>query len=263
MPSAAPSTVAPSQAPSAAAKYRPPFRSPAVYVPSAARVPAVQRLPSFSEQPRPLELVQQQQTSSTWRKPEPKPGSSQSVAGLNPELAIKQQMRCDGLHIQDRVASSKPDRFEKGLKTGQGAKFHLVGTPDGLMCRGGHRGDSGLLVIKLRITDRSAFPDSLSFDAAMQLQGYMIIYPGASHVEFVQGWQIADGTYKYHVKKLYEMKHPETKALLAHTQMKIISALKSFVSVLHDLRCSPSVQDEFVRLCSPSGQASWLASRLL
>ena len=122
--------------------------------------------------------------------------------------------------------------------------MHLVGTPDGLM----HR-SSAILVIKIRWADGQTpeVQDSLSNEEELQLQGYMLICPGATHVEFVQGWRAPDGSYKYMIQKLLIRKQPESKAVIAQRQVQVAKAMHNFGSQLHGLLHDQVVQDIFVR----------------
>lgn len=243
--------------PPQAHRYRPPRRSPVAFDPSAAPLAATPRMSSYPQH-SPEELIQRQ-TASSWRLPATAFDAPTAFI-MTPQQAIKQQMLYDGIPVTEKKAADKADWFDQAVSTSQGVKFHLVGTPDGLICR---KSGTAIVVIRMRWADRSSAPDHLSFDEAQQLQGYMILAPTATHTEFVQGWQTADGAFHYHVKKLYERRYAETKALLAQSKVKIWAASRAFVSVLHELRRSQSLQDDFLSLGSPNAQASWLASRLL
>ena len=122
--------------------------------------------------------------------------------------------------------------------------MHLVGTPDGLM----HR-SSAILVIKLRYPEKQAgkVQHNLSAEEEMQLQGFMLICPGATHVEFVPGWQAHDGSYKYVVRQELVRKQPETMAVLAQRRLQIIQAMKAFGGSLNNLLHSQKVQGDFLQ----------------
>lgn len=122
--------------------------------------------------------------------------------------------------------------------------MHLVGTPDGMM----HR-SSAILLMKMRQPEKQTgkVQHSLYAEEEVHLQGFMLICPGAMHVEFVQGWQAHDGSYKYDMRQLLVRKQPETMAVLAQRRLQVIQAMKVFGGLLNNLLHSQKAQDDLLQ----------------